>query len=450
MSQLPPGWAATTIGEVADLSSGFGFAKHLQGKQSGRFPFAKVGDISKAVRDNAGQLSVAANFVDDDDLKILRARPVPAGSTVFAKIGEALKLNRRALTTKPFVLDNNCMAASPKLCVEPGFLFLHFRTVDLSPFSVATTVPSVRKGDVESVGLGLPPLPEQRRIVAKVDSLSSKSKRAREHLDHIPRLVEKYKQAVLMAAFRGDLTREWRAKNNISAKYTGLAVGEVAEIVTGSTPPTKDSELYYGGNVPFIKPTDLDVGYKVLEGRTYLSEKGVARVRPVPSGSTLITCIGATIGKVGLARTRCCTNQQINALVPDLRRVNPEWLYWAASSPDFQASILDNASATTLPIINKGRLSRLPILVPSLRDQEEIVRRLESAFAWIDRLAAEAMSARKLIDRLDQAVLAKAFRGELVPQDPNDEPASVLLERIRAERETAPATKPRRGRAKRS
>jgi len=68
-----------------------------------------------------------------------------------------------------------------------------------------------------------------------------------------------------------------------------------------------------------------------------------------------------------------------------------------------------------------------------LTEQREIATRLRTAFAWIDRLAAEATSARKLIDHLDQAVLAKAFRGELVPQDPNDEPASLLLERIKAE-----------------
>jgi type I restriction enzyme S subunit len=73
--------------------------------------------------------------------------------------------------------------------------------------------------------------------------------------------------------------------------------------------------------------------------------------------------------------------------------------------------------------------------IAPLIEQTEIVRRIETAFAWIDRLASETTSARKLIDHLDHAVLAKAFRGELVPQDANDEPASVLLERIRAERQ---------------
>jgi type I restriction enzyme S subunit len=93
--------------------------------------------------------------------------------------------------------------------------------------------------------------------------------------------------------------------------------------------------------------------------------------------------------------------------------------------------------------INSSQIRGLALLRPCVDEQHEIVRRIEIAFAWIDRLASEATSARKLIDHLDQAVLAKAFRGELVPQDPNDEPASVLLERIRAERETGSSKKAR-------
>jgi type I restriction enzyme S subunit len=76
--------------------------------------------------------------------------------------------------------------------------------------------------------------------------------------------------------------------------------------------------------------------------------------------------------------------------------------------------------------------------------QQQAVSRIDMAFAWIDRLAAEATSARKLIDHLDQAILSKAYRGELLPQDPNDEPASVLLERIRAERAGRPAKRLKR------
>jgi type I restriction enzyme S subunit len=87
---------------------------------------------------------------------------------------------------------------------------------------------------------------------------------------------------------------------------------------------------------------------------------------------------------------------------------------------------------------NVGAMSEMPLPYTPFDEQNEIVRRIEAAFKWIERLSTEAKSARRLIDHLDQAILAKAFRGELVPQDPNDEPAIVLLERIKAGRQATP------------
>jgi type I restriction enzyme S subunit len=97
--------------------------------------------------------------------------------------------------------------------------------------------------------------------------------------------------------------------------------------------------------------------------------------------------------------------------------------------------------------INSTQLQHLPFLRPSIDEQRAIVRVIGLAFSWIDRLASETTSARKLIDHLDQAILAKAFRGELVPQARNDEPASVLLERIKVDRRANAQPSPR-GRAR--
>jgi type I restriction enzyme S subunit len=165
MSQLPQGWINTSLGDIAVISSGVGFPKNEQGKPNGQYPFAKVRDISEAVLKEDGLLNSAANYIDHSDLNRLRARPVPSGSTVFAKIGEALRLNRRAITQREVILDNNCMAVSPeRKTVHPHYLFRFLTTVDISPLAVATSVPSVRKGDVEAINI-LPLRLKQGRLL---------------------------------------------------------------------------------------------------------------------------------------------------------------------------------------------------------------------------------------------------------------------------------------------
>ena len=326
--------------------------------------------------------------------------------------------------------------------VLPGYL----QTINDETHSI--TVKHLSSKTLGEVPLPLPPFAEQRRIVAKLDSLTARTARARSELDHITRLVEKYKEAILAKAFSGELTREWRGLLGFKHKPKTVLVKDIAKVETGSTPPTKDREKYFGGDVPFFKPTDLDAGYQVVHPRETLTDAGAKVARVVPAGSTLVTCIGATIAKTGFARVECCTNQQINALIPDRQKVQPEWLFWMVVSPAFRQSILDNSSATTLPIINKGRFELLELSVPPLAEQQEIVRRIEAAFAWLNKVAAEHARASHLVPKLDQSILAKAFRGELVPQDPNDKPASALLERIKAASGEPKTTRGGRGKRK--
>ena len=117
----------------------------------------------------------------------------------------------------------------------------------------------------------------------------------------------------------------------------------------------------------------------------------------------------------------------------------PKYLMYALIAEG--ENIREFGEGSTHTTIYFPEIRALHICLAPLEEQAEIVKRVEACISWIDYLASEATSARSLIDRLDQAVLAKAFRGELVPQDPNDEPASVLLERIRAERAAMPKTR---------
>jgi type I restriction enzyme S subunit len=146
-----------------------------------------------------------------------------------------------------------------------------------------------------------------------------------------------------------------------------------------------------------------------------------------------VTSIGATIGKTGFLGVRGATNQQINSIFPT-GGIRPEFTFHYCCSAYFQRRILEESSSTTLPIINKGRFEKLEFPVPPLPEQHEIVRRVDALFALADRIEARFEQARQRVEKLTQAMLARAFRGELVPQDPDDEPASALLDRLARER----------------
>lgn len=161
-------WETVPLGQVAELRGGIVFPPALQGRTTGDYPFAKVADIGIAAR-SSGRIEHARNYVSDDDVELLRARIVPSGSTLFAKIGESVRLNARALSTRPLLVDNNAMAAIPSSKIDSRYLYRFLQTVDLGALASTTSVPSVRKSDLDRVGVPLPPLAEQRRIAAILD-----------------------------------------------------------------------------------------------------------------------------------------------------------------------------------------------------------------------------------------------------------------------------------------
>ncbi|MDE5743189.1 MAG: restriction endonuclease subunit S, partial [Bacteroidales bacterium] len=137
----------------------------------------------------------------------------------------------------------------------------------------------------------------------------------------------------------------------VPASWAWTTLGEIGDIITGSTPP-KDITEYYGGNIPFYKPTDLEQGINTKISTDTLTALGYNQSRKIPVGSVLVTCIGATIGKTGLISTEGACNQQINAIIPS-RLITSLFLYYFCISGYFQKEIRNNASATTLPILNK-------------------------------------------------------------------------------------------------
>ena len=159
----------------------------------------------------------------------------------------------------------------------------------------------------------------------------------------------------------------------------------ICKVITGST-PSKSNPIYYGGNIPFYKPADLDFGRYVKNASEYLSEEGMCVSRVVPAGSTAVCCIG-TIGKVGYLVNAGTTNQQINCAIPS-KAVYDVFLYYLCCSSWFYNNLIRKSSAVTISIVNKSKMENIEVPLPPLEEQHRIVAKIEEIFAQLDAIEA--------------------------------------------------------------
>jgi type I restriction enzyme, S subunit len=429
MTELPIGWEETKIGEIARIETGSTPSKSSAGYYAKEVCFFKPGDL-----DAGGMVSQSEDMVSKTGAAA--GRLLPPHTLLITCIGN---LGKSALTASPSICNQQINAVLPTPVAEPQYLYYWSRTIKswLRDNSSATTVSIINKGRFLEAPIRIAPLPEQRRIVAKIDSLSANSKRARDHLNHILPLVEKYKQAILTVSLS-------------SADGSRITLGELtasdAPIRYGVIQPGEETQ----SGIPLIRVCDLHDGSITWPDLRRISSKidrqyANARVRV---GDILISVVG-TIGRIALVDNPPEPTNIARAIArvrPDQRKVVPEWLAWRLQARDCQDRFHFAAREVARKTLNISLIRDINLVVPPLPQQHLAISIVRGAFAWINRLASETTRARKLIDRLDQAVLAKAFQGELVPQDPSDEPASILLERIRAERATGSGHSGRRGR----
>jgi type I restriction enzyme S subunit len=319
---------------------------------------------------------------------------------------------------------------------------------------------NISQDALRSIQQPLPPVAEQRRIVAKLAALTARLERAREELARITALGVNLRERALFQAFRGELTALWRNDHallppviarstaeirkkfhssssmdkfpfEIPSTWHWLRLPELGEIDRGKSShrPRNDPRLF-GGNYPFIQTGDVRAASQYLtKYNTTYSEFGLEQSRKWPSGTVCIT-IAANIAETCILRIEACFPDSIVGFTADTNRAEPEFVEYFIRTA--KAEISRFAPATAQKNINLETLSSVVIPTPPIEEQREIIRRLDLAFTRADRLVAEASRGRELIDRLESAILAKAFRGELVPQDLKDGSASALLDRIRA------------------
>jgi len=225
---LPSDWEVTTLKAISTIQAGIGFPKDIQGRQDEEIPFYKVGDISQAILAGNRLLTKANNYVSNDDLVKLKGKLLQEGTIVFAKIGEAIRLNRRAILSRSSLVDNNVMGVKALDGVEGLYLYYYLTFIKLDSLAKATTVPSIRKSQIEDIQIPIAPFEQQKRIVAKIEELFSHIDAGISSLNKAKQLLKQYRQSVLKAAVTGELTKQWREdrlKDDVQGSTSAAGAG---------------------------------------------------------------------------------------------------------------------------------------------------------------------------------------------------------------------------------
>ena len=371
------------------------------------------------------------------------------------------------------------------------FLKFYLDHFDFNGYVTGTTRLKLNQSSLRKISVFLPPLAEQHRIVAKLEKSLAKVDQAQIRLEKIPSILKHFRKAVFEAACSGKLTDEWRKQNpnvetgqnlikkileikqkgskkhknndvdqvensdlpNIPDSWGWSYLQNLGELSRGKSKhrPRNDPKLF-GGSYPFIQTGDVANSNGKIKNHTQTyNEIGLAQSRLFPPNTLCIT-IAANIADTAILAYPACFPDSIVGFIPQEGLFEVEFAMYFIKTAQNDLSMF--APATAQKNINLAILQKLPIPVPPLEEQKEIVRRARELFQLADQIEHCYQKAKTHIDHLTQSILAKAFRGELVPQDPKDEPASELLKRIKAEKARQEAEnkpnrkpKPKKGRA---
>ncbi|MFS1444577.1 restriction endonuclease subunit S [Vibrio sp. 10N.286.46.E10] len=480
MSELPKGWVELPLEQVATWGSGGTPKRSEPSYYGGDIPWVKTGDLGPRC------LKEASEYISQLGLEKSSAKLFPKGSVAIAMygatIGKTSTLDFEASTNQACAVGNPIDGV-----ISTDFLY-YFLTSEKQNFikkGKGGAQPNISQQLIKAHEIKLPSLVEQKRIVEKLDEVLAQVDTIKARLDGIPDLLKRFRQTVLASAVSGKLTEEWRLTNELTKAEEELKSNFLAksgklklrgkqtnfsELSLITLPDSwtwaqnyklakdESNAICAGPFGTIFKAKDFrDEGVPIIFLR-HVKEIGFNQNKPnymdgdvweelhqeysVHGGELLVTKLGDPPGE-------CCIypeNMGTAMVTPDVLKMNVDedivlrkYLRSYFNSPISTEIIEALAFGATRLRIDIAMFKGFPIPLPSMEEQKEIVRLVDQYFAFADTIEAQVKKAQAKVDNLTQSILAKAFRGELVSQDPSDEPADKLLERIAKAREEAEA-----------
>ena len=358
--RLPTGWKMMPFGEVATLQRGYDLP--VQDRQEGL-------------------------------IKIFAANGPVGTHNVHQVRGPGVVTGRSGSIGKVHYVDEDFWPLNTALWVkdfhgnDPRWVSRILTWMDLEQYTRGVGVPTLNRNLVHEVSIPLPPLDEQKRIAAILDQADALLRLRTRALDRLNALG----QAIFHEMF-GD------------REYPKRMLKDVGRVTTGGTPPTAE-DRYYGSDVPFMTPGDLNSG---TAAKRYLSRSGAEVVRTVDAGAALVCCIGATIGKMDMARATVAFNQQVNAVTWG-SEVAPSYGLFALGIVRPEIERQGRGASTTLPILKKSSFEKIEIVLPPFDKQLSFSAKIDLLEGQTSRTRNEIFT----LDALFTSLQHRAFQGEL-------------------------------------
>lgn len=430
MSILPEGWVLTRIGELGEVRLG----KMLDKAKNQGEPVKYLRNINvRWFRFDLSDLQTI--LVTPYEREILSVRD---GDLFVCEGGEPGRCAVWRQGANNLVYQKALHRIRTASGILPELLMYRLRydaeRGGLQEAFTGTTIRHLTRESLSRYEISLPPQNEQNRIANKLGALLTRLDTCRERLERVPLILERLRQSILAAATSGELTADWRENQGRNEAWRHVSLRETAiDISYGSS-----SKSLRAGSIPVLRMGNIQEGRLDWNDLLYTSDLSEIEKYKLMPGDVLFNRTNSPelVGKTAVYKgEQPAIHAGYLIRVRSSSELLPDYLNYNLNSPagrDYCWQV--KSDGVSQSNINAKKLANFQFELPPLEEQSEIIRRVESLFAYANRLETHYKAARARVERLTPALLGKAFRGELVPQDPKDEPASVLLERIRASR----------------
>ena len=344
-----------------------------------------------------------------------------AGDVLFGKLRPYL--NKVIRAAESGYCSTEIVPIRPTSVVDGDFLFYWLKGPEFRSYvgrsSHGLTMPRLGTAAGRAAPFILPPIGEQRRIASRLDTLFERVCACQDRLAHIPLILDDFRRSVLAKAMSGSLTQKWRTANRVHTVWKRAQIQAVAHVGTGSTPLRSNSAFYASSGTPWV--TSSMTSCRIVSAATvFLTDEAVSAYRlvPYPPGTLLVAMYGdgKTRGQVTELGIWATINQACAAVCVDDNLALKDYVRLALESKYLQMRAL--AGGASQRNLNLTKIRRLPILLPPLSEQSEIVRRVALLLGKAERVRTQYEHCLTCLDEVGSSILTMAFCRPLVPQEP--------------------------------